>query len=243
MVKLAPIVTECIGLIKAKCQPMYLEGNTLYFEMLSRNEDGEFTTTRCRMDCSISRKSYEYVDDADWPSEPKPRQVDVNVTFLVCLIWAMEAVGVQATMGRVPTYPSIKDSCYKLIEDLTQEDIIDIINNDRMPQWLNAAERELFEDKFLALSEHAVEMGKEMAASYEANAETILNEGFEPMRELGQDLTSIITGIFNFDGDKKSLVTALKSSWNVDLHDADVVVDKFFSRKISLPQTLEELIP
>jgi hypothetical protein len=83
----------------------------------------------------------------------------------------------------------------------------------------------------------------EKAERRRAERQLKLDAKFKPMPEYNEELTQAIVRIFTFHGNKKELVTALKTSFGVELRDSDVKVDTTFGTRIIFDgSNLEALI-
>ena len=92
------------------------------------------------------------------------------------------------------------------------------------------------------ITEELMNKAQSVADERRKTLEAKVNAGWKPMRVLSAEDTAMVLGIFNFNGDKKGLVTALQS-WGVEIKDSEVKVDKLITKRIELPKTVEELIP
>jgi len=242
MVLLKSRVTESVSLTRQDGEPICLSGNKLYFRYFVKVAHGKEEVRYGCVDLSVSRKDFTPVTFDQVPKEPQYKKADVDPDGIAFGLWMMQEAGLpcKSRIGYpVKGYQNLR---YKDRDDIDLQDFkaaahdnwsceCDSDGNAVKPAyWWRITE---------ALLNQAKGMAEEKAQAIEAE----LNRDWKPTRELDESDTAIVLAIFDFNGDKKDLVTALKSSWGVEIRDSDVKIDKLLTKRIILPKPLEELIP
>jgi hypothetical protein len=238
---------ESIGCTKLRGCPCFLDGNKLYFIAELKDKDGNLSQTKCCMDCSISRKKWDLVKDNQWPIEPQPWEGTLSWEVYAHSLWTEHMYRLEVISGRNFEF-RIDDGNFKYRmvpwRDCTVSDFLKIYENKWIPQNAGQIVQEGDATQAFANLRKVVRQEAEQRAANETQmVRQLKNVNFKPMREIGEGDTAFLLGLFNFDGDKKALCTALKSSWNADLSDKDVKVDSLITKRFTLPKPLEEYIP
>jgi hypothetical protein len=248
MVKLTRMEVESIGCTKLRGSPCYLDGDKLYFTAELRDKNGEISETRCCMDCSISRKKWDLVEDDQWPTEPQPWNGALKWEVYAYSLWVVWMHELEVTSGQEITFSIDRKGTghweYVSWKDCTFRDYWRLQEYKISPS--NASlimQKSGYAGEFTDVYDYVRQKAEEKATGQTALVRMIKNAHFEPMREIGEEETAFLVGLFNFDGDKKALCTALKSSWNADLSDKEVKVDSLITKKFTLPKPLEDYIP
>lgn len=241
MVELYNRVTESVSLTRQRGEPICLSGNVLYFcyrERVGQNRDG---IRYGYVDLSRSRNGFTPVTFDQVPKGPQYRKADVDPDEIAFGLWMMKEAGLpcKSEFG----YP-VKGYQNVMVKDRNDVDLRDF-KAAAHEHWScecddgHAATPAYWWRITDALLNQAKHMAEQKAQAIEAE----LNRDWKPTRKLDENDTAIVLGIFNFNGDKKSLVTTLKTSWGAEIRDSDVKIDKFLTKRIILPKPLEELIP
>jgi hypothetical protein len=231
MVELTACVSE-IGLTKQKGTLRFLDGNKVYFTMESRGEHGKVETHYYVMDISVSRKKTDELELSAFPKQPTKRKPNVYKQQILYNVWRAYYLGVEG---------SEKDKTVMLSHDPVTG-----------KQWLTTVNAEKIIDQVYSCKDREICASWHMTEEVKKTAEAIITqitldqerkceEEYHPYRKFTEEETAMVAGILSFDGDKKSLVTGLKSSLDVAIKDSDVSVDKLFTGKIT-GIVLEELI-
>lgn len=234
MVILSRMAVESVSLTKQEGEPYLLIGNKLYFKYYKKVKRGAEETSYGYVDISISRRSFTPCLESTVPRIPERKTVDVSWQMIAFGFWMIRM------SAKGPYYHVPVGQYQKGISQLTLSDFAHVVDRyqcDDHYQW----EDEQFHS--WRIPQELLDEAKQNAQKTKCEVEAKLNKNFVPTRVLDEELTAQVLGIFNFDGDKKGLVTALKSSWDVEIKDSDVKIDKFFTGRILLPKTIEELIP
>lgn len=230
MVRLAELVTEKIGLTRLEGVPEFLDGNELYFTYYTRGKGGTEVVNYGVMDLSVSRKQYRTLMVADYPRVPRliiPEVDEELIRFGTWLVW-------QGSMNP-GIYPIRSD--YRVGADLHEIDYDTWRRcRDLNQQVLEPGQREW---KFPRIVNKVAESNIQQV---ESAVRQLAEAKFHPMRHLDSTTSATVASIFSFDGDKKQLVSVLKSSWGADLKDGDVKIDLLTKRIIGI-ESLEDLLP
>lgn len=230
MVRLAELVTEKIGLTRLEGVPEFLDGNKLYFVYYTRGKGGTEEVNYGVIDLSVSRKQYQTLMVADYPRVPQLNVPEVDeelIRYGTWLIWWGSW-----NQGIYPV-----KSNYRVGADLHEIDF----NTWRRCRDLNQHVLEKGQREW-----YFPEIANKEAVNYiqqvKAGVKAVAEAKFHPMRQLDSTLSAAVSSIFSFDGDKKQLVSVLKSSWGADLKDGDVKIDLLTKRIIGI-ESLEDLLP
>lgn len=231
MVELMACVSE-IGLTKQRGMLRFLDGNKVYYTMESRDKKGNIETHYYVMDISVSRKKTDEIDFSAFPKQPAKRKPNVYEQQVLYNVWRAYYLGVEG---------SEKDKAVMVSNDpVTGKQWLSKINAEKIIDQVYSCE-----DREICASWHMTEEVRKAAEAIitqiTLDQERKCEEEYHPYRRLTEEEIAIVAGILNFNGDKKSLVTGLKSSLDVAIKDSDVSVDKLFTGKIT-GIVLEELI-
>lgn len=231
MVELTAQVSE-IGLTRQKGTIRFLDGNKVYYTMETKGEHGKTETHYYVMDISVSRRAVNEIDLSAFPKQPVKREPNVYKKQVLYNVWRAFYLGVEGTE---------KDKTVMLSHDPVTG-----------KQWLSTLDVEKIIDQVYSCKDEEIVRSWHMSEEVRKAAKaiiTVITEDekrkceaeYHPYRKFNDEETAIVAGILGFDGDKKSLVTGLKSSLDVAIKDSDVSVDKLFTGKIT-GIVLEELI-
>lgn len=238
MVILKHMLTESVSLTKQKGQLLALDGNTLYFTY--RQGSGAKTITAYgKVDLSVSRTRFERVEDGEVPKQVMKRVFDVDERQVTFGAWLMNYSGLSVgDHGWLPIFSPSGERSSKRFEDVSLRDF-------KQALLVLAHQPEGHPDAELwGITQELIDAAQQWTSNRKLQLEKEANSEYHSVRELNEVDTAVVASIFDFNGDAKSLVTALKSSWGVELKDSEVKVDKLgFSKTIKLPSTVEELIP
>lgn len=240
MVGLSAQVVESVALTRQEGEPFLLDGNRLYFSYEKKEKHDHIDKIGC-VDLSVSRKSFEVVEASEVPRWPEYRTINVDVRQVAFGYWLIEHAGYALPKEYLPVKRRYGSNVTgKLLNQITLSDFTEAMEQ----EW----PCEMHQDQVVTpafwwdISEGLITRAKSYAQEKRERLEARANHDWKPMRVLDASETASVLGIFSFDGDKKSLVSALLS-WGVEIKDADVKVDKLLTKRIILPATLEELIP
>jgi len=247
MVGLTPQIVKSVSLTKQEGEPILLDGNRLYFRYKVRGAHGRETEKWGFVDLTISRKTFTPVEFHEVPSWPQKVEVKVNVHEVAFGLWWIAYAGSshrQLTQGE-EYLPVRHQRDSRVIAKDRKQVTVDDFTDAATQNWSCAMDKgqSVRPSYWWGISEELMEEAKRIAKEREADLDRQVNSDWTPMRVLGPEETAFVLGIFNFDGDKKSLVTALKS-WGAEIKDGEVSIDKLgFTGRIKLATTVEELIP
>lgn len=230
MVHLNSSVVESVALTKQEGKPEFLSDNILYFQYKSKGIFKEEDVSYGYVDLSTSRRKITPIQACEYPKLPIRPEQHVDEWLVGFGFWLVN-------IGSV-----LPDSIWRVVREGSNQ-IGETAAKLRVHDYYNAFQDIPRGSRKEWQIENILPTVTKIISQKQSQIDDQLDRKFTPMRELSDDDTSIVLGIFNFDGDQKSLVTALKSSWNVELKDSDVKIDKFLTKKITGIKSLEALIP
>lgn len=245
MVGLDPQVVESIALTRQEGEAFLLDGNKLYFKYFIKGNRGKEEVKYGYVDLSLSRKTFKPVEWSEVPKWPQKQEVSVNVYEIAFGLWLINYAGakhkVLAQVEYLPVRTPLGSSVTaKSRDQVTVKDFIEAATKDWSCAMVDG--QPVKPSYWWGISEELMNKAKSIAEERRKTLEAKVNAGWRPTRVLSAEDTAMVLGIFNFDGDKKGLVTALLS-WGVEIKDSEVKVDKLITKRIELPKTVEELIP
>lgn len=242
MVKLQSRVTESVSLTRQEGEPICLSGNKLYFRYYVKVAHGKEEVRYGCVDLGVSRKDFTPVTFDQVPKGPQYKKADVDPDEIAFGLWMIQEAGLPCKSRFGYPVKGYQNISTKDRDDVDLQDFKAAAHENwscECDSNHNAVKPAYWWRITDALLNRAKGMAEERAQAIEAE----LNRGWKPTRELDESDTAIVLAIFDFNGDEKGLVTALKSSWGADIRDRDVKIDKLLTKKIKLPKLLEEYIP
>lgn len=242
MVLLNKRVTESVSLTRRKGEPICLSGNKLYFCYSDKVAHGREEVKYGCVDLSVSRKDFTAVEFDQVPKGPQYKKAKVDPDEIAFGLWMIQEAGLpcKSRFGYPVTgYQNIK---FKDRNDIDLEDFKAAVHQNWSCE-VDSNGNVVKPAYWWRITDALLSQAKGMAEEKAQAIEIELNRDWKPTRELDERNTAIVLAIFDFNGDKKGLVIALKSSWGAEIRDSDVKIDKLLTKKIILPKPLEELIP
>jgi len=245
MVGLTPQVVKSVSLTKQEGEPFLLDGNRLYFSYEERGKHGKTMKRYGYVDLE-SRKSFTRVELSEVPKWPNKFEATVNVYEVAFGLWLVNYAGLTHCKDRTEEYLPVRqvvgsNRIAKSREEVTLKDFTAAAREDWSCRMMDDQPRK--PAFWWDITDELMEKAKQIADNRKTELERVRNKGWKPMRVLDLKDTAAVLGIFTFDGDEKSLVTALRS-WGAEIRDSDVHVDrKGFTKYVRLNKTVEELIP
>lgn len=244
MVELTPQVVKSVSLTKQEGEPFLLDGNRLYFKYQERVNKGKMETRYGYVDLD-ARTTFTRVEFTEVPKWPKRPEVSVNLNEVAFGLWWLKYAGRSHAKGSSAEFlPTPETSDGKRSKSRNHVTLTDFYEARR--ETIGASNSCGVEGRpsfFWDITEELMDEARQFASQRVDELEAEVNEVWKPIRVLDAHDTAVVIGIFSFDGDKKGLVTALKS-WGAEIKDSDVSVDrKFLTKYIHLAKTVEELIP
>lgn len=242
MVELQSHVIESVSLTRQKGEPVCLSGNELYFRYSAKVGHGREETRYGRVILSESRRQFESVKFDQVPRGPQYKKADVDPDEIAFGLWMIMEAGLSSRSRfgyPVKGYQNIRS------KDRNDVDLRDFkaAAHERWSCECDNNHEAVTPAYWWRITDALLNQARSMAEERAQAIEAELNRDWKPTRKLDGNDTAIVLAIFDFNGDKKDLVTALKTSWGAEIRDSEVRIDKLLTRKIILPKPLEELIP
>lgn len=237
MIILSSMITESVSLTKQEGTVLALDGNKLYFKYRPRGEKKPMDHY-AYVDLSATRTAFKSVNSDQVPAQrPRPR-VEVDERVVMFGLWLIHhAADRKAFSNDYPRWSPAGQIESARFDRIDFDDFKQALLHMGKPSWG-------YQMQSWDITQEIIDQGQQIANDQRRKLEQEVDRHYQPFREADESLTAQILGVFNFVGEKKDLVIALKSSWGVDLKDSDVKLDKIgFTKAIHLPKTVEELIP
>lgn len=245
MVGLDPQVVESIALTRQEGEAFLLDANKLYFRYCVKGKRGQEQVKYGYVDLALSRKTFKLVQWSEVPQWPQKQEVEVNVYEIAFGLWLIKYAGVKHYMVARAEYLPVRNHIGSNIiakgrDQVTVKDFTEAATQDWSCAMVDG--QSVKPSYWWEITKELMNEAQSIADERRKTLEARVNAGWKPMRNLSAEDTAMVLGIFNFDGDKRGLVTALQS-WGVEIKDSEVKVDKLITKRIELPKTVEELIP
>lgn len=226
MVRLEPTHAALIACTKVNGVPEYLDGNKLFFRIPAKGKDpAQFGV----VDLTESRTKTFSLSPAQYPLDPQPEVAILDEDAIGFATWMLNLGSWKPI--QVPVVPSVPSGTrYKTQNEVTLNDFRNALKD--LPSGAGKAWK----------IEGIVQIAHRQCEIQTAHLQSQLDRCFEPIQQLDRAQTSMVLEIFNFEGDKKALVSMIRNSLGVELKDSDVTVERFGSRRILGLPPIESLI-
>lgn len=204
MTHLTSSVVEIPQCKREDVQLCFLNGNVVY--LTSRVQGRDKSKSRWKIDVTRLNQKLP-VDSSEWPVLPKFQPTTWNGGYYIFGKYMCERSmyckykvkidGFVTMRGGKPRPITDADRTHRFLEGLDYNHFSELIRD-----------KDSF--RFLGISQEWLDAARLEADAIMERRNDQLRSKFVPMREAGEELTSIVAGILNFDGEPKQLVQGLK---------------------------------